>query len=94
MEKRKYKRTIIDPIEVVFELVEGEDFTFENVPITIEEVSKMGAKFTSSLNLSVNESIRFSIPSIEVTGILEGKIAWKRDLGPDHFQYGLQIING
>jgi hypothetical protein len=93
LENRKYERVIIDPIEIVIELVEGSDWVFENVPMLIEEVSQMGVRFSVNLSFKIDELIRLSLPSIDVIGLIEGRISWKKELGPDQYQYGLLILN-
>jgi hypothetical protein len=93
MEKRQYERTDIEPIEMVFDEIEGSWVKHQNVTVFIEEVSSEGMRFTSSVDFSANELLHFHLPSIGVLFLFSGKIAWKKEIGAELYQYGLHILN-
>jgi hypothetical protein len=94
MDKRQYDRTQIDPLEMVFDEIEGSQGKYHNVTVFIEEVSLEGVKFTSSIDFLNDDMLLFHLPTIGILSLFSGKIAWKKKLGADMYQYGLHIMEG
>jgi hypothetical protein len=94
MDNRQYDRTQIDPLEMVFDEVEGSRGIYEKVTVFIEEVSLKGIRFTSSIDFMTDELLFFRLPSIGVLSLFSGKIRWKKELKAEFYLYGLEIIEG
>ncbi|MCY9666531.1 PilZ domain-containing protein [Paenibacillus alginolyticus] len=91
MDKRQHERTSIEPLEMVFDEIEGNHAKHENVTVFIENVSSEGMLFTSNVDFTTNESIHFHLPTIGIFTLFSGKIVWKKEMGVDLYQYGLYI---
>jgi hypothetical protein len=91
--RRKFERTAVDPIEIVIEEIEAGMETYANVAVVIEEVSLMGIKFKADVKFEINDIVSFKLPSLDVLSLVNGRIAWKEAL-QDSFRYGLEIFAG
>ncbi|TVY08073.1 PilZ domain-containing protein [Paenibacillus cremeus] len=94
MDKRMHERVSVDPIEMVFEEIQGEDASYEQIPVYIQEVSFDGIRFVSDIEFAVHETLRFRMPSLTPGSLLEGRVVWKKLQLDRSFQYGLQVIEG
>jgi hypothetical protein len=94
MDKRQYDRTSIEPLEMVFDEIEGSRGKYEKATVFIDEVSFQGVRFTSSIDFLKDEMLYFRLPTIGVGSLFSGKISWKKELGSEIYQYGLHIIDG
>ncbi|NHN35425.1 PilZ domain-containing protein [Paenibacillus agricola] len=91
MDRREHKRIDIDPMEMVFEEIEGSCGTYKQVSIFIEEVSLQGIRFTTNVEFLTDELIHFHLPSMDVRSLLTGRISWKMEKDT-HYQYGLKFL--
>lgn len=92
MNRRRYERQEIEPIEIVFEKVEvSNGSSYDNLLLLIEEVSAEGIRFSTHIEFQLNELLDFHLPSLNIKSLLSGRIAWKKELKTEHYQYGLQI---
>lgn len=91
MERREYERKKADTIDIQIEIIECLHVTHRNVDIVINEVSKKGLRFRTMVELVVDEIIHFHLPSLSLSPYLTGRIAWKKALAPDDFEYGFDL---
>jgi hypothetical protein len=91
MDRRKYERTEVDPIEIVIEEIEAGKGTYTNVAVFIEEVSLMGIKFKAAVEFEVNEIVSFRLPSLEMMSLVNGRIVW-RHAAEGGYVYGLEVF--
>lgn len=92
MERRKYERTNIEPLEITMEVVESPQGIYENVHLLIHEVGKTGIKFSTSVEFMVNEMIHFHLPSLDLSPYISGRIAWKQEEKTE-FVYGFDVAD-
>jgi hypothetical protein len=93
VDKRQHERTSLESLEMVFDEIEGIHAKHENVTVFIDNVSENGIRFTSNVDFAVNEWLHFHLPTIGVLSLFSGKIAWKKEMGAELYQYGLYICN-
>jgi predicted GTPase len=91
MEKRHSHRTNIEPLEIVIEKIDSSERQYENVTLIINDVSSEGMRFTTNVEFSPDETIQCHLPSMNIATLLSGRITWKKAVGMNQFQYGLEI---
>ncbi|NRF95573.1 PilZ domain-containing protein [Paenibacillus frigoriresistens] len=92
MGKRRQERTYTVPLEIVIEEVVSSYAQYENVPISIMEVSEDGMRFSTKVELLTEDTIYFRLPSIDDTELITGRVAWKQEIEAGLFIYGIQIL--
>lgn len=92
MGNRKQERTQIAPLEIVIEAIDSSNAHFENVSIFVDEVSQDGMRVSTSVEFNVEEIIHFRLPSIGITHLILGRIAWKERVEGGLSLYGIQIL--
>lgn len=93
-ELRSYLRTTLEEwIEIVIDEIEADSGVYSDVQLFIEEISCEGIRFSTDIEFTQNETLRFKLPAIGLDDFLIGQVVCKKQNNNDCFQYGM-VING
>ena len=95
-EKRKFERTMLAyPIYAVMKVkqIKNKPLQVGGTYVLIEDIGAGGIRILSHLNIPAREDVllEFNIHFLSKTRIFNGTVRWKKELGDDFFQYGVQF---
>ncbi|HZG72801.1 MAG TPA: EAL domain-containing protein [Chondromyces sp.] len=95
-EKRKFERTMLAyPIYAVMKVkqIKNKPLQVGGTYVLIEDIGAGGIRILSHLNIPAREDVllEFNIHFLGKTRIFNGTVRWKKELGDDFFQYGVQF---
>ncbi len=93
MDRRKFERSKIPPLEIEVSQVTGDKGVYEHVKMIIEEVSEEGMRFWASVPFELGEMIRFEWPTLQTDSLVQGRISWVQGSNETGYRCGLHMIN-